>query len=415
MSPAYSSHIDFWAVHITESTLFAIGVLILVSIARFQEGQTRFRFYQLALSKFLVPVGPFLSHVFDSDTLRSIPIANLTFAPLASPASALSQESPSDWSFLLLAIWASGFTILAVARAIGFYRTLSFGSSNRLHKEEVQELPIFIDNRVSSIGLVGYFRPRIIVNAAFLDALSHKELMAAVSHEIAHARRKDNLWRLLHEVIVALFWLHPLVWVLRNKLCSESEHACDEFALSQGEEPHDYAKCLVKAASLNTHYTSRWVTSFSAAALKKRIRKITTFENKKESKMKTLFTHLAVWSLLGLVALTSSSLTASESRTASTEDKIYSMSDLDVHPRAIEMVTPEYPKALHDQKITGRVVVEWILNEEGKVLSPKVIKSTHDEFKQPSLDAVTATQWAPGEIAGKAVNVRIRMPIKFQP
>ncbi len=427
MSEFYRSLIDFGAWHLAESTTFALAVFSLVFAFKLQNGSSRFLFYQIALLKFLVPLGVLVSLFLNSEALQATPFATLTFEALSRPSSLIPAQSFSNWPLVSIIIWGIGVTILLISITIGCYRTRTLRTARhtpspqttkRIHDTmrsagftDAKTLPIIEDEEFSSIGLVGFFKPRIIVNPAFLEALSNKELIAAIRHELAHARRRDNLWRLVHEAIVALFWFHPLVWVLRDKLRTECEHACDEFALSQGEEPQSYAKCLVKAASLNTQYTSNWVTGFSTADLKKRIRKVITFQNRKESKIKTLLMHLSIWCILGIVTLSSSSLNAAD---PATDDKVYSLSGIDKKPVPLEMITPLYPKSMSDQKIDGRVVVEFVIDKFGETHAVKAIKSTHEAFEEPSIATVSSSKFSPAEKGGKPVNSKVRIPILFK-
>jgi bla regulator protein blaR1 len=43
--------------------------------------------------------------------------------------------------------------------------------------------------------------------------LNQQELDAVLLHELAHAKRRDNLIRLLYELSLCALWFHPLVWL----------------------------------------------------------------------------------------------------------------------------------------------------------------------------------------------------------
>lgn len=62
----------------------------------------------------------------------------------------------------------------------------------------------------------GMLRPRVYVSAGLLDMLSEEEFAAVLSHETAHARRRDPLRRLLfHAASEVLFFLPLLRWAAR--------------------------------------------------------------------------------------------------------------------------------------------------------------------------------------------------------
>ena len=59
--------------------------------------------------------------------------------------------------------------------------------------------------------MTGLLRPRIWLPVGIDRLLSRRELDAVLLHERTHARRRDNLIRLLHELALCLLWFHPLV------------------------------------------------------------------------------------------------------------------------------------------------------------------------------------------------------------
>lgn len=75
----------------------------------------------------------------------------------------------------------------------------------------------------------------------------------------------------------------------------------------------------------------------------------------------------------------------------------------------------KYPTEAQTKGIQGRVVVQVIINTEGKATQAKVIKGT-----DPLLDAEairiasTLPDWAPGTKDGKPVNVKYAFPIVFR-
>jgi hypothetical protein len=47
-------------------------------------------------------------------------------------------------------------------------------------------------------------------------------------HEVVHARRRDNLIRLLYELSLCTLWFHPLVWLAGARMAVYRELSCDE-------------------------------------------------------------------------------------------------------------------------------------------------------------------------------------------
>ncbi len=91
---------------------------------------------------------------------------------------------------------------------------------------------------------------------------------------------------------------------------------------------------------------------------------------------------------------------------------IFSMADLDQRPRVIYQPSPVLNGKVRD-KAPGRVYIIFIVNEQGRVESPKVQSSDGPVFEQPALAAVKQWKFEPGKRNGEAVRFRMRVPITF--
>jgi len=93
----------------------------------------------------------------------------------------------------------------------------------------------------------GVWKRRILLPEAAL-AWEPMRLNAIVGHETSHLRRHDPLWQSLTELLCALWWFHPLVWLTAQQLRAAAEAACDRSVLDSGIAPHDYAHHLLEVA-----------------------------------------------------------------------------------------------------------------------------------------------------------------------
>jgi len=94
----------------------------------------------------------------------------------------------------------------------------------------------------------GILRPRIALPAGLERVLTADEFDAVLLHELRHAKRRDNLIRLLHEAALCLFWFHPLVWMTGARLALYRELSCDESVL-HGADGRDLVSALAKLAA----------------------------------------------------------------------------------------------------------------------------------------------------------------------
>lgn len=96
----------------------------------------------------------------------------------------------------------------------------------------VHGVPVhFVAGRCSpAVG--GMYRTHICLPRGIERLLSGRELDAVLLHEVTHAKRRDNLLRLIHEFAQCMLWFHPLLWLTGGRLALYRELSCDESVLS---------------------------------------------------------------------------------------------------------------------------------------------------------------------------------------
>ncbi len=96
-------------------------------------------------------------------------------------------------------------------------------------------------------------------------------------------------------------------------------------------------------------------------------------------------------------------------------DNAFSLAEIDQKPRAVFQAAPLYPAELRGKKVEGVVTLIFVVDETGKVQTPRLEKSSHPAFEKPALDAVRQWKFEPAIRAGQRVSCRMRVPIRFQP
>ncbi len=78
-------------------------------------------------------------------------------------------------------------------------------------------------------------------------------------------------------------------------------------------------------------------------------------------------------------------------------------------------VPPRYPEILRQAGIEGRALVEVVLDTTGHAErgSMRILSSTHSLFEGPAREAVASCRYRPGRIQGRAVRVRVQVPVNF--
>ncbi|MCX6328184.1 MAG: energy transducer TonB [Bacteroidia bacterium] len=73
----------------------------------------------------------------------------------------------------------------------------------------------------------------------------------------------------------------------------------------------------------------------------------------------------------------------------------------------------KYPEQAKDEKIEGRVIIRFIINPEGNIEDPVVIKGINPILDAEALRVVGLLKFQPGMQGGRAVSVYYMVPVNF--
>jgi len=83
-------------------------------------------------------------------------------------------------------------------------------------------------------------------------------------------------------------------------------------------------------------------------------------------------------------------------------------------PVVIRRVTPLYPRPAMAARMNGSVIVECIIDKNGRVREAHVLRSTSTLFDQSAIDAVQQWQFTPGSLHGKAIDTIFDLTVTFR-
>ena len=86
--------------------------------------------------------------------------------------------------------------------------------------------------------------------------------------------------------------------------------------------------------------------------------------------------------------------------------------DLDSKPKPISLPPPKFPLSQAD-KTKGEAMVEFFIDEDGRVRLPRVISASNDAFGCAAVQGVVAWRFEPPQRGGKTTMVRVQQPIVF--
>ncbi|UON82092.1 M48 family metalloprotease [Dyadobacter chenwenxiniae] len=96
--------------------------------------------------------------------------------------------------------------------------------------------------------VIGALRPVVLIPIGLLSGFSTAQIEAILAHELAHIRRNDYLINMLQSFVEVVFFFHPAIWWLSDRIRAEREHCCDDIALSVCGDKMSLAHALVKVA-----------------------------------------------------------------------------------------------------------------------------------------------------------------------
>ena len=75
----------------------------------------------------------------------------------------------------------------------------------------------------------------------------------------------------------------------------------------------------------------------------------------------------------------------------------------------------KYPAICRENNIQGRVLVTFIVNKDGAIVEPEVVKSVHPQLDREALRVISSMpNWKPGSQRGKPVRVKYTVPVNFR-
>ena len=105
---------------------------------------------------------------------------------------------------------------------------------------------------VPPMTAVGIAHPKVLLSGAAESMLTADELQAALNHELAHVRRRDNLKKLLLRFVA-----FPAMTGMEAAWLEATEMASDDAAVSSAGEALDLASALIKLSRLTPVGLSR--------------------------------------------------------------------------------------------------------------------------------------------------------------
>lgn len=173
-------------------------------------------------------------------------------------------------TFIAAIIWVLGVTAMLIYTVISYFRV----------KKQVKEAVLICDNiwgcdRVSTPFILGVIKPKIYLPFSMNE--SDREYV--ISHEKAHLKRCDHIWKPLGFLLLSVYWFNPVMWAAYILLCRDIELACDEKVI---KEMGNGIKKPYSEALINSSVPRKMITAcplaFGEVGVKERVKSVLNYK-----------------------------------------------------------------------------------------------------------------------------------------
>lgn len=169
--------------------------------------------------------------------------------PSLKPIEPAESAVPIDWTVLAVSVWFLGFAVfsfLYVFKAHKLKKTVircQTGISPKWMEKVLKECEyeLGIDQNIRLIvqgalpvpAVMGVINPILIVPEKLAKKKDIEKLRHVFMHEMMHVKRKDLMVIWVLNLLTAVYWFNPLVWLCFKQIHRDMEAACDAMVVEK--------------------------------------------------------------------------------------------------------------------------------------------------------------------------------------
>ncbi len=272
---------------------------------------------------------------------------------------------------------------------------------------------LLVSGRVEGPLTFGWRNPVVLLPVGLLE-LDPEAQRGILCHELLHVRRRDWLWALFEEAVRALLWFHPAVWMLLARIDLSREQVVDREVVRRTGSRRAYLEALRAVASRSWQAAVPGLPFFHRGHLRERVIHLCKEVPMSRPRMAILMTTftglLALTAVLGILAfpMTGTAWAAAM--------PVHPEGDIDIHPPVpIDFPGVLYPAKEKFLKVEGQVISEVVVDEQGKVVSVEVKKSSGNaNLDYAAGQSIWRTAFLPATRKGKPIAAYFYMRLDFE-
>jgi len=214
----------YFSVHLLYASAVGTVAWILTAI-RSTSATTKYWIWVVTAFNFVVPLGALIDKFWAPHLRWAAPLG-----VIGDPVWGMTQGLTA---LVLAVIWIAGalamfMRLISRIRRESAETPIAVPGGQMTSSFVADGIPVSFDNRHPAPAVSGVLSPHILLPTGIDRLLNQREFHAVLLHEVAHAKRHDNLIRLFYEISLCAFWFHPLIWLAGARMALYRELSCDE-------------------------------------------------------------------------------------------------------------------------------------------------------------------------------------------
>ncbi len=270
---------------------------------------------------------------------------------------------------------------------------------------------VYVSDRVAGPVTFGVIQPVVIVPPAVVT-MPHHVQEAIACHELLHVRRRDWLFEVGEEAVRTIFWFHPAIWWLIDRIQLSREQVVDQAAIHVMDSRERYLDALLVVALSKSPIALVPAPLFlRRRLLKKRVAQImqeTTMTTRRL--IASLTASAAALGLATTVAVRSFPLEARGQAVQTQQSGGAPIQIVKGGEHLLHASLPEYPRRAIEQQVQGDVVLDLATDERGEVSDARVL-SGPDELRRASLESALQWHYSPEALRSTTLQATLRFSL----
>ena len=272
--------------------------------------------------------------------------------------------------------------------------------------------------RVSALAQPAGFglrRPVVLLPQRFFT-LDPQAQMTVACHELLHVARRDWPWIVVEELARALFWFHPAVWWMVERIQESREQVVDRLVVARLPWKRAYMTALLAFAEGSDRPATPATAFLRRRHLRSRLRELA--KEPVMSQRRTIWTTTVVAGVMaGTIAGTVMALplNAVMAGPAGQQEVVDSKAFGVTLPTVVSEVKPRYTATAMQAKVQGTVIMTAVVRTDGTPGDIVVTKSLDAEHGLDKEAVAALSQWRfrPGRRDDKPVAVLVTIEMHF--